>query len=242
MRRLHALIVVAGFGLLYLSLGCATVSDLASSAPPGEDGFTAEFNISPGDLTTTGRNAFFILEPGYQLVLEGGGEKVTITVLDETENVGDVTTRVLEEREEKRGELIEVSYNYFAISKSTGDVYYFGEAVDMYRDGVVTHHTGEWRADEGDAKAGLMMPANPTKGMKFYQEIAPGKAMDRAEVVNIDETLDTPAGVFQNCLKTKESTPLEPGVRDYKTYAPGIGMIQDESLRLIKHGFVELGD
>jgi hypothetical protein len=78
--------------------------------------------------------------------------------------------------------------------------------------------------------------------MKHYQEIAPGKAMDRAEVVSIDETLETPAGVFQNCLKTKESTPLEPGVRDYKTYAPGIGMIQDESLRLIKHGFVELGD
>jgi hypothetical protein len=242
MRRLLAFVVVAAFGLSHLLLGCATVSDLASNAPPGEDGFTAEFDISPDDLTTTGRNAFFILEPGYQLVLEGGGEKVTITVLDETETVGEFTTRVLEEREEKGGELVEVSYNYFAISKSTGDVFYFGEAVDMYRDGVVTHHSGEWRADEGDAEAGLMMPANPTKGMKYYQEIAPGKAMDRAEVVSVDETLETPAGVFQNCLKTKESTPLEPGVRDYKTYAPNIGMIQDESLRLVKHGFVELGD
>ena len=231
-----------GLVLLPLLVGCAAVSDLTNNTAPGEDGFRADFDISPDDLTTTGRNPFFVLEPGYQLVLEGGGEKVTITILDETETVGEFTTRVLEEREEKRGELVEVSYNYFAISKATGDVYYFGEAVDMYRDGKVTHHSGAWRADEGDAKTGLIMPANPTKGMRYYQEIAPGKAMDRAEVMSIDETLKTPAGVFQNCLKTKETTPLEPGVRDYKTYAPGIGMIQDEALLLVKHGFVKLGD
>ena len=231
-----------GLVLLPLLVGCAAVSDLTNNTAPGEDGFRADFDISPDDLTTTGRNPFFVLEPGYQLVLEGGGEKVTITILDETETVGEFTTRVLEEREEKRGELVEVSYNYFAISKATGDVYYFGEAVDMYRDGKVTHHSGAWRADEGDAKTGLIMPANPTKGMRYYQEIAPGKAMDSAEVMSIDETLKTPAGVFQNCLKTKETTPLEPGVRDYKTYAPGIGMIQDEALLLVKHGFVKLGD
>jgi hypothetical protein len=227
---------------LSLLLGCAALPGQTSDSPPGEDGYKADFDLSPDDLTTTGRNKFFILEPGFQIVLEGGREKVTITVLDNTETVGPFTTRIVEEREEKNGELLEVSSNYFAISKATGDVYYFGEAVDIYKDGKVVRHSGAWRADEGDAKPGLIMPANPTQGMKYYQEVAPGKAMDRAEVVGIDESLKTPAGVFQGCLKTKETTPLEPFAKDYKTYAPGIGMIQDEDLLLTKHGFVDLGD
>lgn len=242
MRRLQVLTVVTGSVFLSLLLGCSAIYDQTSDVPPGEDGYRVDFDLSPDDLTTTGRNPFFILEPGFQLILEGGGEKVTITVLNETETVGPFTTRVVQEREEKKGELIEVSYNYFAISKATGDVFYFGEAVDIYENGKVVHHSGAWRADEADTKPGLIMPAEPTIGMKYYQEIAPGRAMDRAEVMSVDETLETPAGVFRNCLGTKETTPLNSSEKDYKTYAPGIGLIQDERLLLTQHGFVELED
>ena len=45
------------------------------------------------------------------------------------------------------------------------------------------NHKGAWLADKNDkngAKAGLMMPGKPKVGMKYYQEIAPGVAMDRA--------------------------------------------------------------
>jgi hypothetical protein len=221
---------------------CAVLSGRTPDTTPGEDGYMADFELSPADLTTTGRNEFFILEPGFQIVLEGGGERVTITVLDETASVGPFTTRVVEEREEKGGALVEVSYNYFAISRTTEDVYYFGEAVDMYQGGQVTSHSGAWRADDPDTKPGLIMPAEPVVGMKYYQEVAPGRAMDRAEVISVDETLKTPAGTFQDCLKTKETTPLETFATDYKIYAPGIGMVQDEKLLLTGHGFVELED
>jgi len=37
-------------------------------------------------------------------------------------------------------------------------------------------------------------------------------------------------------LKIAETTPLEPGVREYKYYARGIGLIQDGSLKLVKYG------
>ncbi len=37
---------------------------------------------------TTGRNQYFILEPGYQLVLEGKESKLVITVLNETRKIG----------------------------------------------------------------------------------------------------------------------------------------------------------
>jgi hypothetical protein len=242
MRRLRVLTIVTGSMFLSLLLGCASPSGPVPPTPPAGADWMFDFDLSPDDLTTTGRNPFFILEPGFQLILEGGGEKLTITVLNETETVGEFTTRVVEEREEKRGELREVSRNYFARSKATGDVFYFGEVVDMYQNGEVVRHEGAWRADKDDARPGLIMPGRPVIGMRYYQEVAPGKALDRAEVVSLDETLRTPAGVFGDCLKTQETTPLNPMENEYKTYAPDIGLIQDERLLLTQHGFVELED
>ena len=73
------------------------------------DEFTSDFAAEKADLASVGRNPYFILEPGYQLVLEGGTEELTITVLDETKQVDGVDTRVVEERETKDGKLAEVS-------------------------------------------------------------------------------------------------------------------------------------
>lgn len=57
-------------------------------------------------------------------------------------------------------------------------------------------------------------------------------AMDRAQILSLTERLTTPAGTFENCLKTKEATPLEPGAREFKLYAPGIGLVHDGPLLL----------
>jgi len=200
-----------------------------------------EFRISNCTLLATGRNPYFILEPGHQLVLEGDGEKVQITVLNETKTVDGVITRVVEEKEWKDGKLHEISRNYFAMCEQTKDVFYFGEDVDYYKDGKVVRHDGSWLAGTGGNRAGLIMPGTPKVGMKYYQEIAPGVAMDRAEIVSLDETCKTPAGTFSNCMKVKESTPLEFWSllwREHKMYAPGIGLVQDEDLVLTKHGTV----
>jgi len=70
-------------------------------------------------------------------------------------------------------------------------------------------------------------------GQRYYQEAAPGVAMDRARVVSVTERGTTPAGTFERCLKTEETTPLEPGDKEYKLYAPGVGLIQDGPLVLI---------
>lgn len=198
--------------------------------------WTANFPVDKGELVPTGRNPYFILEPGYTLLLEGGDLQVIITFLSATRMVDGVETRVVEERETKGGELIEVSRNYFAISKRTNDVFYFGEDVDMYRDGKVISHAGAWLSGVNDAKFGLMMPAQPSLNARFYNEIAPGVAMDRVEIVSLSETVNTPAGEFTNCVKVEETTPLEPFVTDYKSYAPGIGMVQDGKLKLVKFG------
>ncbi|HEY6159603.1 MAG TPA: hypothetical protein VI112_00230, partial [Bacteroidia bacterium] len=191
---------------------------------------------------TTGRNMYFILEPGYRLELRGRDGKdsamLVITVLDETKKIGNVETRVVEENESVNGKTVEISRNFFAYCKQTGSIYYFGEEVDMYKDGKVTNHEGAWTA-EGNNKAGVVMPGLVLIGAKYYQEIAPGKAMDRAEIISLGETMKTPAGEFTNVLKTLESTPIEIGEKEYKYYAPGIGLIREENLLLVKYGFVK---
>jgi hypothetical protein len=203
------------------------------------DDWTTEFGEDKSDLAHTGRNPYFILEPGYYLILEKGNERLTITVLAETKKVDGVECRVVEEKETKAGKVVELSLNYYAISKRTNSVYYFGEHVDIYKDGKVDNHSGSWLSGVKGAKYGLMMPGTPLLGGKYQQEIDAVTALDRAEIVSMKETVVTKAGTFKNCLKTEETSRLEPGTKDYKFYAAGIGLVDDGSLRLIEYGFIK---
>lgn len=193
-------------------------------------------------FASIGRNLYFILEPGYRLTLQGMEGKDTttlvITVLKETRKIGNVETRIVEEAETVAGKPVEISRNFFAFCKQTGSVYYFGEEVDMYKAGKVVSHEGSWMA-EGKNKAGVQMPGLVLNGSRYYQEIAPAVAMDRAEVISLTETIKTPAGNFTNVLKTEETSPLEPKSKEYKYYAPGVGLIKDDHLLLTKYGFVK---
>jgi hypothetical protein len=219
-------VLLAGSSLVFMAQG-----------PPAVDRtWTADFVINSGELVTTGRNPWFSLEPGYVLTLEDRDTRLVITVLDETVRVDNVETRVVEERETAKGELVEISRNFFAISTRTNAVFYFGEDVDMYKGGKVVSHEGAWRSGVNGARFGLAMPGMPLLSAKYYQEIAPGVAMDRAEIVGLGETVKTPAGEFRNVLKVLETTPLEPGVREFKYYASGVGLIQDGDVKLTKYG------
>jgi len=207
----------------------------AAQAGKQEKKWTDSFGQESSTFSSVGGNRFFILEPGHQLVLESRTAKVVITVLDETKKIGSIETRVVEEREEEDGQLKEVSRNFFAVCKEHGDVFYFGEDVDDYEDGKIVGHPGVWRADRKDSRAGIIMPGTVLLGARHYQEIAPN-AMDRAEIISDDVTMKTPAGTFKNCIRVEETSGLDPNDKCYKTYAPGVGIIQDEDLLLSGHG------
>src|SRR5262245_6488863 len=191
----------------------------------GESKFTESFGESDGDLGPTGTNPYFILEPGYVLVLEGKEDEsqvtITITVLDQTRKIGGIEARAVEEREVHNGVLHEITRDYFAISRRTNNVYYLGEDVDEYKDGKVVSHGGTWWHGEKGAHYGLIMPAVPLLGAHYQQEIAPGVAMDRAQVVSLSDVCECPAGKFDQVLVTEESTPLEQG-KESKRYARGV--------------------
>jgi hypothetical protein len=209
---------------------------LPGAASAHQPGYTDSFMLETcGGFASAGRNPFFILEPGHRSTLSGledGVEvRVTITVLNQTKTVNGVSARVVEERETHDGELAEVSRNYFAICKRSNSVVYFGEDVDIYEGGAVVGHDGSWRAGVNGAMAGIIMPGTVLLGARYHQEVAPGVALDRAEIVSLSDVVETPAGKFQKCLKTVETTPLEPG-QGFKRYAPGIGLVQDGVLKL----------
>ena len=218
---------------LFASAASLSIAAQDWKAPPGET-FTSTFAVERSEFTSAGRNPYFILEPGYTLTLEGGKTRLIITVLNETLNVDGVETRIVEERESENGQLIEVSRNFFAIHTKTNSVFYFGEDVDMYKGGKVTSHEGAWRSGVAGAHFGMMMPGLPLLKARFYQEIAPKVAMDRAEILGIGETLVTPAGKFTDVLRTQETTPLEPLAKEMKYYAKGVGLIQDGDLKLVR--------
>lgn len=235
LRRVHAVVVV-----VLAAAGSATACGGQSTEEAFADpSWQKQFRISECALQSTGRNTYFVLEPGFQLVLEGGAGRLAITVLDETKTLMGVTTRVVEEREWKDDELVEVSRNFFAICPTTRDVFYFGEEVDDVQDGQIVGHGGAWLAGENGARPGLIMSGHPRLGMKYYQEVAPDVALDRAEIVSLDESLETPAGVFRNALKTREGSALDPDEREFKIYVRGIGLAHEQALLLAEHGFID---
>jgi Peptidase propeptide and YPEB domain len=211
----------------------------AKATAPSETPFTDRFGESRRDLGPTGRNPYFVLVPGYRLVLEGEehgkAARIVIKVLDETKEIGGIEARVVEERESVDGQLKEITRDYFAISKRTNNVYYLGEEVDVYRDGKVVNHDGAWLHGKGGARFGLMMPGTPLLGARYQQETAPGVAMDRARVVSLSGRFTCPAGRFHNVLLIEESTPLESGT-EQKRYAQGVGLLQDGNLKLVRYG------
>ncbi|MBZ0171179.1 MAG: hypothetical protein K8E66_02245, partial [Phycisphaerales bacterium] len=138
------------------------------------DGWLDTFPLTNDKIVPSGNSPYFPLEPGSFVVLgelrPAGSEFVLITVLHETETVDGIRTRVVEEREYRDGYLLEVSRNFFGTAEKTGDILYFGEDVDDYKDRRVAGHSGVWRAGRDGARAGLFLPGAPAAGMKYYLE------------------------------------------------------------------------
>lgn len=241
---LCALTVVGAFALALAPSAVFAVKD--------EPQFTDEFPLASCKFVTTSLNPYFLLQPGRELYLNnqncvGAGEcdeleEVWITVLEKTRRItlnvdgvaNTATTRVVQERETADGELVEISHNYYADCAGTQDVYYFGEIVDIYADGEVVSHDGAWLAGQDGAQPGIIMPGGAFQlGSRYYQEVAPGVALDRAEHMEQNLDITVPAGTFEGCVLIDETTPLEPGSVSTKIYCPGIGLVMDGDVELV---------
>jgi len=109
-----------------------------------------------------------------------------------------------------------------------GDVWYLGESSLGYEDGFLDSIAGSWRTGKDGAKAGVIMLSAPAAGTAYRQEYQPGTAEDVARVIATGVTITVAYGTFTNCVKTQEGTAIEPGVSEYKYYAPGVGLVAEE--------------
>jgi hypothetical protein len=198
------------------------------------DDWTSRFPVNKAALRPSGSNQLFPLRPGTRQVLVNGADTLAITVLVETRTIDGVETRVVEEREVRASKLVEISRHYFTIDPATRDVYSFGKDVDRYADGKVSGHEGSWASGVNGAKFGLFMPGTPRLHQRFSQQLAPGVAMDRAQVVALDEIFGSEAGRYLGCVRIEQTTPLEPGARETKVFCPGVGLVRDRELRLVE--------
>jgi hypothetical protein len=204
---------------------------VASAAPilPDFDAatFTAESSVSG--------NLYFPLVPGTlytyagQPVENGDTELNRIFVTFDTKEILGVQTRVVRDTAFVDGLLAEDTFDWFA-QDTAGNVWYMGEDTTAFEyddegDPIGTSKEGSWQAGVDEALPGAIMLANPAVGDNYYQEFAPDVALDQATVISLDETISIGLGTFTDVLQTLETTELEPDAREFKYYAPGLGLI-----------------
>lgn len=211
----------------------------APSSPPSDDGigampaaFSSEAPYGPAidaaRFSSRVDNRYFPLAPGTRWVLAGvgdaEGEVDTMEVLDETRTVMGVECVVVSDVVSVDGDPVEITRDWYA-QDADGNVWYFGEETAEYENGEIVSTAGSWEAGVDGAQPGIIMPADPQLGVIYRQEFYVGEAEDVAMVVELGATAETPFETFDDVLVTEDWTPLEPEVRERKSYAPGIGLV-----------------
>jgi len=214
-KRFFTVITIA------LAMLFATVSGAGAKPPLPQ--------IDPGNFVTTIDNLYFPLPPGttftYRGESEGTPTRDVMTVTQDTKEILGVATTVVHHLSYENGVLIEDTFDWFA-QDVDGNVWYFGEDTkELDENGNVISTEGSWEAGVNGAEQGIIMLADPKKGDKYQQENAPDIAEDMAQVIGFEDAFCVRYGCFDNVLVTKEWSPLEKGVVEYKYYASGVGFI-----------------
>ena len=213
-------LTVGGIALLAVVIAAATSA--AQAAGPTFD--KANFH-HPLDIT----NRYMLLKPGTTFVYDGTEDgkptQEEFAVTDQIKTILGVDTRVIRDTNWEAGRVVEITYDWFA-QDDMGNVWYFGEFSTQYKNGKAIGHEGSWQAGVDGAKPGVVMKAHPKVGDTYQQELAPGIAEDMATVLSLTESVCVPYGCFSHVLKTKEFTPLEPGIAEHKYFAPGVGHVK----------------
>jgi hypothetical protein len=207
----------------------------AASCGDDDDGggspVPARRGIDPADYTAKVDNRLWPLAAVRHTLYEGReGDtrtRVNSRVLRRTTRVAGVRVAIVDVREFEDGELVEHTEDYYA-QDAEGMVWYFGETVDDIEGGKVVGHEGQWYAGKDGATPGLFMPAEPRVGQVFEQERAPGVAEDRSRVVSAGVEVTTPAGRFDDCIKTRDFAPLD-NKTESKFYCAGVGLVREQA-------------
>jgi hypothetical protein len=117
------------------------------------------------------------------------------------------------------GRIHEVAYDFYA-QDDTGAVWYFGEDVFNFEDGLIADTHGTWIAGK-DGPAAMIMPADPQVGDVYRPENIPGFVFEEVTVKAVDRTLEGPLGPVEGGLVIEELH--MDGFTEGKSFGPGYG-------------------
>jgi hypothetical protein len=191
--------------------------------------------IDPANFTDTmGRplpinNVLFPLVPGTTFIYEGqtagGLEHDEFAVTHNTRTILGIPAVEVHDTVTTGGVLTEDTLDWFAQDKD-GNVWYMGENSKQIEDGLIVGLEGSWTSGIDGAQPGIIMEAHPAVGDFYRQEFLLKDAEDLAEVASVDETVTLSDNTtFEHCLKTTETSPIEPDALENKFYAPNVGNV-----------------
>lgn len=225
---------------ILLALGAAACSsESAEKTGPDTTGLPAKYDpksdysidIDAADLTPEITNPLFPAPVGAKWVYESkvgdDVERIEVTVEPGEKDVWGAKARIVRDTVTLNGELIEDTWDWYA-QDDDGHVWYLGEDTAEYAKGELVCHCGAWEAGKDGALPGVMMMAEPVKGYSYRQEYFQGEAEDYAKVISLNETVKVPAGTFTGCLKTQDMSALDPSMKAFKYYCPGVGLTLEE--------------
>lgn len=236
---------VRGLVALLLALGWAASAGAA----------TVDAQLpAPSDFTTMIDNPYMPLPSGssyaYMAETDDGCEYNKVSVTSDTKPItigADVYTTLIVHEQAWESEdcdvttatMIEDTLDYYGMDADSGDIWYFGEntwAVADESDECTDE--GAWEGGVGGAEPGIIMLGNPESGLRYQQEFDADNAEDWGAVLRLNATvsIDYMDSEYDDCLVTREWTPLAPGEVEQKFYCPepgnpGPGLVAVDELK-----------
>ena len=223
-RKLSGLGVAVLLAAALVPAGVAGAGTCPVALPQGSDPVT----LDPADFVAEIDNPYWPMAVGSRWVYREfdaeAHQKVKVTVTTKTRDIAGVTATVVHDVVTEKGELVENTFDWYA-QDECGNVWYLGENTKEYEDGEVVSTAGSWEHGVDGAFAGVIMPSDPKVGVTYRQEYYAGEAEDRGEIFSLDEQAQVPFGHFTDVVMTKDFTPLQPKVLEYKFFAQGVGPV-----------------
>ncbi len=191
--------------------------------------------LSPSDFVRRVDNPYFPLTPGSKWHYKGakGHTKMVddMRVTHRTKTILGVKTTVVHDVVRVHGRREEVTNDFYAQDRHR-NVWYLGEATkELDRHGNPTSTEGSFKAGVNGARPGVLVPGHPKVGQSARQEFLKGQAEDQFKVLDLNAPVSVPFVSSRHALRTKETTPLEPGVVDNKEYVRGIGDVREITVK-----------
>jgi hypothetical protein len=243
MRRRYVLFAPVVVLLVVLVSACSSKPSAKASmgiAPSPKATAEAEknfedFNARNFDRPAQIDNKWMPLKPGTRYVYEGTTieddgtavpHRVVINVTDLTKVIGGVRSVVTWDLDYSDSELVEVELAFFA-QDNNGNVWRMGEYPEVHEDGKFIE-APTWIHGLADARAGIMMKAEPQAGTPSYSQ-GWGPAVnwtDRGQVDQMGQKICVPANCYEDVLVIAETSQSEPDAQQLKYYARGLGNVR----------------